>query len=101
MEQNKSVVQTSNQNVMPVAFNFFDPVQFETMQRVSKMFASSDLVPDSYKPVLKMIPAGANEGQIAAIQQENAAAQKSPVHLPLNLNSCCLMNRLPESTLSP
>lgn len=79
MEQNKSVVQTSNQNVMPVAFNFFDPVQFETMQRVSKMFASSDLVPDSYKPVLKMIPAGANEGQIAAIQQENAAAQNKAI----------------------
>lgn len=30
-------------------FNFFDPVQFETIQRVCKLFASSDLVPDMYK----------------------------------------------------
>lgn len=29
--------------------NFFDPVQFDTMQRVCKMFASSELVPDMYK----------------------------------------------------
>lgn len=34
---------------MPVSFNFFDPKQFETMQRVCKMFASSELVPDMYK----------------------------------------------------
>lgn len=33
----------------PVCFNFFDPVQFETMQRVCKLFASSELVPDMYK----------------------------------------------------
>ncbi|MCL1937235.1 MAG: hypothetical protein FWF52_02430 [Candidatus Azobacteroides sp.] len=30
-------------------FNFFNPVQFETMQRVCKMFSSSELVPDIYK----------------------------------------------------
>jgi len=30
-------------------FNFFDPVQFETMQRVCKMFANTELVPDMYK----------------------------------------------------
>lgn len=33
----------------PVAFDFFNPVQFETMQRISKMFASSELVPKMYK----------------------------------------------------
>jgi hypothetical protein len=33
----------------PAAFNFFDPVHFETMQRICKMFASSELVPDMYK----------------------------------------------------
>jgi hypothetical protein len=33
----------------PVVFNFFDPVQFETMQRVCRTFANSDLVPDMYK----------------------------------------------------
>lgn len=31
------------------AFNFFDPIQFETMQRVCKLFSSSELVPDMYK----------------------------------------------------
>jgi hypothetical protein len=30
-------------------FNFFDPVQFDTMQRVCKLFASSELVPEMYK----------------------------------------------------
>ncbi|MCL1933566.1 MAG: hypothetical protein FWF53_07135 [Candidatus Azobacteroides sp.] len=30
-------------------FSFFDPVQFDTMQRVCKMFANSELVPDMYK----------------------------------------------------
>ena len=29
--------------------NLFDPFQFDTMQRVCKMFASSELVPDMYK----------------------------------------------------
>ena len=31
------------------SFNFFDPEQFATMQRVAKMFASSELVPDMYR----------------------------------------------------
>jgi hypothetical protein len=30
-------------------FNFFDPEQFATMQRVAKMFTSSELVPDMYR----------------------------------------------------
>ena len=29
--------------------NFFDPQQFETLQRVCKMFANSELVPDMYR----------------------------------------------------
>jgi hypothetical protein len=32
-----------------VQFDFFNPQQFETMQRICKMFASGDLVPDMYK----------------------------------------------------
>lgn len=36
-----------------VGFNFFDPVQFDTMQRVCKLFASSELVPDMYKATEK------------------------------------------------
>lgn len=48
MEKNNSIqpVQSSNE---VAKFNFFDPVQFETMQRVCKLFASSELVPDMYK----------------------------------------------------
>jgi len=33
----------------PQVVNFFDPAQFEIMQRVCKLFASSELVPDMYK----------------------------------------------------
>lgn len=39
----------TQQTQSPVVFNFFDPQQFETMQRVCKMFANSELVPDMYK----------------------------------------------------
>lgn len=41
--------QLIQQNTVPSTFNFFDPVQFETMQRVCKMLANSELVPDMYK----------------------------------------------------
>lgn len=33
----------------PATFNFFDKEQFEVMQRVCKLFSSSELVPDMYK----------------------------------------------------
>jgi hypothetical protein len=33
----------------PTVFNFFDSQQFDTMQRVSNLFANSELVPDMYK----------------------------------------------------
>jgi len=45
-KQNFLAVQEST---APASFNFFDPVQFETMQRVCKLFAYSELVPDMYK----------------------------------------------------
>jgi hypothetical protein len=45
MEQNNQLVR---QNA-PVQFNFFDAEQFSVMQRVSTMFANSELVPDLYK----------------------------------------------------
>lgn len=48
-QSNANALQTTtNNNVSPV-FNFFDPVQFETMQRISTLFANSELVPDMYK----------------------------------------------------
>jgi len=45
----------TNQNNTPATissiqqFSFFNPEQFDTMQRVAKMFANSELVPDMYK----------------------------------------------------
>lgn len=45
----ESALQPSNGNAVQTTFNFFDPKQFDTMQRYCKMYASSDLVPDSYK----------------------------------------------------
>ena len=41
---------TTNNNQVQ-AFDFFNPVQFDTMQRVCKMFSSSELVPDIYKVI--------------------------------------------------
>lgn len=76
---NERTMVAATTNAAPVAFNFFDPVQFETMQRVSKMFASSDLVPDNYKPVLKQLPNGATEAQVKDIQAANAAAQNKAI----------------------
>ena len=61
------------------AFNFFDPVQFETMQRVCSFFASSDLVPENYKATLKPIPPGANEETIKAIRAENTAIKTKAI----------------------
>lgn len=66
---------TTTNNQSQVAFNFFDPQQFETMQRVCKMFASSELVPDMYKTVYKPFPNGATEEQVKAIQYENRLAE--------------------------
>ena len=66
---------TVQQQSTPVVFNFFDPQQFETMQRVCKMFASSELVPDMYKTVYKPFPNGATEEQVKAIQYENRLAE--------------------------
>jgi hypothetical protein len=42
---------TQSKEVIKVqeSFSYFDPNQFETMQRVCKMFAMSELVPDMYK----------------------------------------------------
>lgn len=61
---------TTKQNnaAMPVQFNFFDPEQFATIQRVAKMFAYSELVPDIYKV---NIPQGADE-QTKAIAEMKA-----------------------------
>lgn len=44
-QTNELVVRQPNAGAM----NFFDPVQLDTMQRVSKLFANSELVPEIYK----------------------------------------------------
>ncbi len=69
----------ATQGSTPMVFNFFDPTQFETMQRVCKMFANSELVPDMYKAKYNQIPNGANETQIAAIQAQNKASENKAV----------------------
>jgi hypothetical protein len=61
-------------NTTAVGFNFFDPQQFDIMQRYCKLFASSDLVPEIYKAQIKPIPVGANEQQVAQIQADNQSA---------------------------
>jgi len=60
---------TTKQNgaAMPVVFNFFDPEQFATMQRVAKMFAHSELVPDIYKI---QVPQGADEKTTAMAEMK-------------------------------
>lgn len=78
MEDGKMMIQapeTASVQVIRHGFNFFDPVQFETMQRVCKMFAFSELVPDIYKASFKPIPADAKEAQIKAITAENEMAK--------------------------
>lgn len=69
----------SQQGAMTPTINLFDPVQFEMMQRLSRMYASADLVPDNYKPVLKPYPVNATEAQIAEIKLENQAAQNKAI----------------------
>ena len=71
-----AIVQTTTTNP---AFNFFDPVQFDTMQRVCSFFASSDLVPDNYKAQLKPFPAGADENTRNAIKAENTAIKTKAI----------------------
>lgn len=41
-------LQVQEKKINP-GLNFFDPEQFDTIQRVCKMFATSELVPDMYK----------------------------------------------------
>lgn len=69
------VAQPQNQ----VGFNFFDPEQFNTMQRVCKLFANSELVPDMYKVKYDQIPANADENTINAIKSKNQLAEHKAV----------------------
>lgn len=47
--ETKPAVAQPQQTTAVANFNFFDPVQFETMQRVCTLFANSELVPDMYR----------------------------------------------------
>lgn len=61
MENEKKDPQQQTQTAMvPVSFNLLDPQQFATMQRVCKVYASSDMVPDIYR-------ATSTENEIKAI----------------------------------
>lgn len=69
------VAQPQNQ----VGFNFFDPEQFNTMQRVCKLFANSELVPDMYKVKYEQIPVGAGKNTINVIKFKNQFAEHKAV----------------------
>ena len=62
-----------------VGFNFFDAEQFNTMQRVCKLFANSELVPEMYKVKYEPIPANADENTIAAIRFNNQIAEHKAI----------------------
>lgn len=79
MSNEKTEITTVTASTAPMAFNFFDPVQFEAMQRAARMFASSDLVPDSYKPALTPLHGGLPEEQAKEIQAANTAAQNKAI----------------------
>lgn len=68
---NGSATTIVTQPTTQVGFNFFDPEQFNTMQRVCKLFANSELVPDMYKVKYDAIPVGADEKTTNAIRSKN------------------------------
>ena len=74
MEKNNNLPAAQG-STAPATFNFFDPIQFETMQRVCKLFASSELVPDMYRAVVKPFPANCTEESGKAIMAENRAIE--------------------------
>lgn len=49
MENQVTTISATQQFSNATSVNFFNPVQFETAQRMSKMFASSKLVPNMYQ----------------------------------------------------
>jgi hypothetical protein len=75
MNTENQLVKQQNEPV----FNFFDPVQFETMQRICRMFANSELVPDMYKiaPVKTdtILPNASPEERAKAIAKEEMRAE--------------------------
>ena len=73
MQKTNGGVMAQPQN--QVGFNFFDPEQFNTMQRVCKLFANSELVPDMYKVKYEQIPVGADENTINTIKFKNQIAE--------------------------
>lgn len=74
IQKTPSVGVVTAPNPAMVGLNFFDPSQFEILQRVCKMFASSDLVPENYRAKTTPIPANADENTITRIKEENAVA---------------------------
>lgn len=67
------------QPALQSGFNFFDPVQFETMQRVCRLFASSELVPDMYKAKVELPPSNATEAQIKAVSDRNKESMNKAI----------------------
>lgn len=65
-------------------FSFFNPVQFDTMQRVAKMFSNSELVPDMYKASNTNPPEKAMANCMIAIEMSNRIGA-SPLMIMQNM----------------
>lgn len=59
--------QLSTQRSIAPSFNFFDPEQFEVMQKISTMFSNSELVPDMYRTSEKVTEAKASANCMIAL----------------------------------
>lgn len=84
MEKSNSL-QPIQESTSPVIFNFFDPVQFETMQRVCKLFSNSELVPDMYRATDKSNEAKAMANCMIAIEMAQRIGA-SPLMIMQNMN---------------
>jgi hypothetical protein len=81
MENQSLVAQQQN---LPT-FNFFNLDQFETIQRIAKLFIASDLVPDIYKVSDKNTLEKALSNTIIALEV-SARLNASPLMIMQNLN---------------
>lgn len=72
------------EEMTPARFNFFDKGQFEVMQRVSNLFAHSELVPDMYKATDKQSEQKAIANCMLAIEMSQRMGA-SPLMVMQNL----------------
>ena len=71
---NTPVLAAQPQNM---AINLFDPAQFETMQKICKMYVNSDLVPESYRVTDKR-PESKARGELHDSGKHGAKDERRP-----------------------